>query len=674
MCRDCGKVSPFNDEEYKCSYCGSDSVIVIKLDESYLEESFLLESSRIYYPQYKEPVLGKGNSDYYESISPLTVILVKDPKGLYTTNAIFIDNLNDKMSVLQLKEYDLTVKLISNQNEVIEKINHMGRISRDAPIKVFEVQEGSSHISLDQSKINDYVYNKDILSNRKDQESIMNLYMMAHVNKYLEYSGIELYDEDNIDNFIITERNLLSSPMINEREPDEEKIFENTKLFKKYVHDNDNLTEYVDNLVNKNDNLVDYISAYEYILNKFSNIDTRQHFTRSNIRSIYDNILPNEGMINTNLLAVAYFLLVKSMNYNAKLNIITEGKNLFKLFPTIDLKNRHIVIDIHSDSHKGISVRSPLVFDDLKEARSYCLLKYNVDKEEENNLKILVTDDIPETLNLDKLISSDRELMEIFLIDIDQRSEELNESLSEEYLLSEAINESDQRRDIQDTILKVFDALDTSGRNSDKYKNLFNGMNNKEFLRYIKNFVNSDENFYLEVLPNKNEPKLKDIKKALEILNVPLEEYVYFQNDSDKNNPVRTRYKVGTGYLHLKRLQQAVLLKNSYSLDNTSRSLKTGQVSGDDKVARVSNMESSALKAIGAENILKELMGARADSSDASNEMFKQISMYGYVKQEDLPDDISKKQTLMTTNAFLLGAGIDSDLNTPNNPILSSEE
>ena len=109
--------------------------------------------------------------------------------------------------------------------------------------------------------------------------------------------------------------------------------------------------------------------------------------------------------------------------------------------------------------------------------------------------------------------------------------------------------------------------------------------------------------------------------------------------------------------------------KNAYSLSNTSRSLKTNQVSGEDRIARISNMESSALKAIGSDSILKELMGPRSDSSDAKNEMFKQISMYGYVRQRDLPDDLDKKQTLLTTYSFLLGAGIDSDLMEDDRPI-----
>lgn len=97
-------------------------------------------------------------------------------------------------------------------------------------------------------------------------------------------------------------------------------------------------------------------------------------------------------------------------------------------------------------------------------------------------------------------------------------------------------------------------------------------------------------------------------------------------------------------------------------MDITVRNQKTGQASGDSKIARLSDLESSALQAINADYSLKELLSARADSQDAKSEMYKNISMYGYVSQEDLPSDIKNKQTLNTVSQYLLGAGIENDL------------
>lgn len=84
-------------------------------------------------------------------------------------------------------------------------------------------------------------------------------------------------------------------------------------------------------------------------------------------------------------------------------------------------------------------------------------------------------------------------------------------------------------------------------------------------------------------------------------------------------------------------------------------------------------MESSALKAVGAEDILRELMGPRSDSMEAKQELNKNISMYGYSRLNDLPDDLGDKTTLNTTFYYLLGAGIESDLLSDNRPDYESE-
>ena len=50
------------------------------------------------------------------------------------------------------------------------------------------------------------------------------------------------------------------------------------------------------------------------------------------------------------------------------------------------------------------------------------------------------------------------------------------------------------------------------------------------------------------------------------------------------------------------------------------------------------------------------------DAQDAKLEMYKNISNDGYTYLDNLPNDISKKQTINTLNTYLLGAGIASDL------------
>lgn len=85
---------------------------------------------------------------------------------------------------------------------------------------------------------------------------------------------------------------------------------------------------------------------------------------------------------------------------------------------------------------------------------------------------------------------------------------------------------------------------------------------------------------------------------------------------------------------------------------------------------RISDMENYCLLSYKNDSVaLKEFLGPRADSMDAKQEMYKEISKQGYCYMKDLPNDVSKKQALNTVNVLLLGAMIDNDLSVSDNVI-----
>lgn len=91
--------------------------------------------------------------------------------------------------------------------------------------------------------------------------------------------------------------------------------------------------------------------------------------------------------------------------------------------------------------------------------------------------------------------------------------------------------------------------MDITGMNTKKYKNKFSKMSDDEFHRYMRKFLSDDDaNFYLEIKPFENEPKLEDIKNTADFLKVPLEEYVYMPYiNGDTENPIRSVTKCPTG-------------------------------------------------------------------------------------------------------------------------------
>lgn len=93
--------------------------------------------------------------------------------------------------------------------------------------------------------------------------------------------------------------------------------------------------------------------------------------------------------------------------------------------------------------------------------------------------------------------------------------------------------------------------------------------------------------------------------------------------------------------------------------------MKTGQVTGDDKNSRISDVENFALITLGADAALKEFLGPRADNMKARAEMTRDIHRDGYVSQKSLSDDIKDKQAVNTLDVFFTSAGIMTDLLTP---------
>ena len=187
-------------------------------------------------------------------------------------------------------------------------------------------------------------------------------------------------------------------------------------------------------------------------------------------------------------------------------------------------------------------------------------------------------------------------------------------------------------------------------------------MNDEQFKKWLINFLNDEkQDFYLEVLPNINEPNLKDIKRVADYLNIELDEYIYYRHDGDKDEPVRSPYKVPVGYQRIDRLQQTLSHKNTYSFDISKRNGKTGSLTGEHKIARITDQETFMLTAIGAKTALKEFMSARSDNFENKAEMQKQISMYGYTYLKDLPND-TKGQALKTAEVYFKSAMLKADI------------
>lgn len=222
------------------------------------------------------------------------------------------------------------------------------------------------------------------------------------------------------------------------------------------------------------------------------------------------------------------------------------------------------------------------------------------------------------------------------------------------------------RQYIENIIYDTYDALDPSGANSAKYRTLFSGMNDQQFAKWMKDFLDDEkDNFILDIAEYERDLKMENCEKAAKVLDIPLMETVYMPHlTMDKSRVVASKEKCLVGYISVKRTQQLLMKKNGISTNNDKRSPLSGQVVDKDKNARDSDIEASMLVALGANDILRELHGPRSDDMVMKREMNKSIASKGYVELDELTDLPTNKTTLNTVNTFLLGMHIASDLVT----------
>ncbi len=233
-----------------------------------------------------------------------------------------------------------------------------------------------------------------------------------------------------------------------------------------------------------------------------------------------------------------------------------------------------------------------------------------------------------------------------------------------------------KRNLIEKTIVTTFNILDKTGKNGRDYQEFFNKMNDKEFVDWIEDFLGDPQkNFFLETLPLESEPNLRDIKKAADFLKIPLEEIVYIRNSENKDDATATSHPVFVGYILIKKMQQMLEKKNTYSVNVSKRSAKTGQLIDEDKIARITDIETNGLTSFGAEKILKTFLGPMADDQVAKQEMYRKIADEGYVKLSDLnTGDPRNKETLNLIDMYFLGGGIRTNLVDPSTMELSKHE
>lgn len=226
---------------------------------------------------------------------------------------------------------------------------------------------------------------------------------------------------------------------------------------------------------------------------------------------------------------------------------------------------------------------------------------------------------------------------------------------------------TDKRRNIQELVVKTMQLIDPTGINAKKYLVMFNEMSDSQFSKWITDFLNDEKsNFRLDIEEfgdGSRVLKFENVDKAAKFLNIPLFEHVYIPHISaDPNHPIRTKQPVLVGYLNIKRVQQLVTKKTGLTLSDTDRDDLSGVLKGDAKGGCMTAIENEVLAGMGADQVMSEFLGSRAENVVEYDNMIQSIAETGKVRLEDIKTGVYDKPSLLLSDIYFMCMGIKTDI------------
>jgi len=220
------------------------------------------------------------------------------------------------------------------------------------------------------------------------------------------------------------------------------------------------------------------------------------------------------------------------------------------------------------------------------------------------------------------------------------------------------------RKELETEIYDFMDDLDPSGKNTERMRQFFLSMSDAQFYRYMIRFFNdADMNFTVAYEPLNNPVTVDFAVKIGNKHGIPIMEYVYMPYlTGDTENPPASVYPVLVVDVPIKRLKQMVISKSHTSISNTKRDARTNQVTGDDKTARVTDVETFSLIVQELYATAEEEFGPMSDDSAAMYEMLRLIQRDGEVSLRDLPKDPTNRTTMNTIEMYMLASGLCTNM------------
>jgi hypothetical protein len=209
-------------------------------------------------------------------------------------------------------------------------------------------------------------------------------------------------------------------------------------------------------------------------------------------------------------------------------------------------------------------------------------------------------------------------------------------------------------------IAKNLKPLDPAGNNIKRYTKMLGDMNDKQFDEFMKNMRDGNFQFHI-IIPNLT-PKstMDEILQAADNVGLKLFHRIWFTDEATgKKYLSRAEYPVLE--LPIRRMQQ--FLDKKLSVPDSDQSIDglTGQVTGKDRSASITNPEIQSLHSKGLSHTLNEMVTIRGGDISSYGELKRQMEEGGSAVLGAI-EIASVTRTAIVTKILLEGMLLENNL------------
>ena len=218
---------------------------------------------------------------------------------------------------------------------------------------------------------------------------------------------------------------------------------------------------------------------------------------------------------------------------------------------------------------------------------------------------------------------------------------------------------TEKRKKVEEYILKTISIMDPSKTNTDRYKKIFESMDDKQFDSFMKQLRDKKAKLCLYAPNMKINLQTEDLYKAADYVGAHIFEKIEMY-DPATNTKYTPPHEFMVLRLPIRRVKQYQMHKMSVPESDRRIDMLTGQVVKPDKAAAFSFVEMQIMHGRGLDNTIMEFMKLRGGDIHAYATMKQSLEETGEFAQSSLPED-SVNRSVVTTDLILKCMLIDNN-------------